>query len=186
MASFPDVAESFDGVTLAGFFSGNITANQVLDPTSGTIDVFSDPNGIGRDSLQTLWVDDSLGGWTLNDVAIYDDFGSVFFMTFSDSSPALLGTLVADLSSFNGIQGIGVIGDVFAGNPDDARVIGQFSIIPEPSSILLLGLGATGLAMPRRRRPSQSARAPAAVPSTSPQALSGDRQPPSKGAPRIV
>lgn len=154
MANFLNAGDSGDGVTLAGLFSGNTTVNQLLVPTSGVIEVLSDPSGNNRGSLQTLWIDEHEDGWTLNDVNIYDQ-GFSFTTSFLDSSPALQGTMIADLSSFSGIQSSGFIGTVFAGAPNANQVIGQFRIIPVPSA-LILGLGGLGLALPWRPKKSNT------------------------------
>lgn len=97
---------------------------------------------------------DALGnGWTA--VAFIKDFAPDYSSFVSVTAPLTVGTFNISLNAINDpnrhVQyGFEVIGpDVWAGDP---LTFNQIQIVPEPSSLALLGLGASGVVCAWRRR----------------------------------
>jgi hypothetical protein len=118
----------FQGQTLT--FQGQVLANNLVGPT------------------------DALGnGWTA--VAFIKDFAPDYSSSFSQTVPLTPGNFSVSLSLVNDparhVQyGFEVIGpDVWAGDP---LTFNSIQIVPEPSSIALLGLGCLGTLVAARRR----------------------------------
>ncbi len=136
---------SIQGITLLNFFSGNATTTNVfLD--SGSIDVFNSAGATTQGNLEAIFIGFFGGGYTPNDVNIYDGFAPFFPTHFFDTEPALDGTAVHNLSGFTGLPNPGTTGDVVAGQPNFGVVIGQWEVpaeqmnVPEPTSALSFGV----------------------------------------------
>ena len=138
--------ESAVGITLQGFFSGN-TAPQLDSVVDfGALQVIS---GISRSPLTQIFVGGD-GGPFSDELNFYGD-DPVFDMSFSVSNRALTGVARADLSTLNGLPTVGASGDIFAGEIPGGGIIGQWNVVPEPSTAVLMALGLGGLAAKRRR-----------------------------------
>jgi hypothetical protein len=92
-------------------------------------------------------------GWTA--VAFIKDFAPDYSSSISVTAPLTVGTFNINLTAINDpnrhVQyGFEVIGpDVWAGDP---LTFNQIQVVPEPSSLALLGLGASGVVCAWRRR----------------------------------
>ena len=92
-------------------------------------------------------------GWTA--VAFIKDFAPDYSSSVSVTAPLTVGTFNISLNAINDptrhVQyGFEVIGsDVWAGDP---LSFNQIQVVPEPSTLALLGLGASGVVCARRRR----------------------------------
>ena len=149
-AAFADNADSqpsADGILLPGFFSGNVGS---LDDTfdSGAINVFDTIAGTTRLPMDQIFVG-TLGILTPDDLRFYETNNGGFNMSFLDTETALTGSASHDLSALTGLPTLGTVGIVFAGTED---IIGQYRIVPEPSTALLLASGLLAMAVGRRRR----------------------------------
>jgi hypothetical protein len=131
---------------LEAFFTGN--SNNIVDESAiGDINVFNSAAGDTRREL------DQFNVFSDDDLNIFDDSGGGFDMFFFDDKTALTGTsMVLDLSTLNGHATPGTSGDVYAGGLESSNIIGQWQVIPEPGTALLLGLGLMGLSLAGRRR----------------------------------
>ena len=138
---------STEGIVLPGFFSGNVGS---LDDTfdSGAINVFDTTAGTTRLPMDQIFVG-TLGILTPDDLRFYETNNGGFNMSFLDTETALTGSASHDLSALTGLPTLGTVGTVFAGTED---IIGQYRIVPEPSTALLLASGLIAMAMGRRRR----------------------------------
>jgi hypothetical protein len=135
------------GIVLEAFFTGN--SNNIVDESAiGDINVFNSAAGDTRREL------DQFNVFSNNDLNIFDDSGGGFDMFFFDDKTALTGTsMVLDLSLVNGLlPTAGMSGDIFVGDQISSNIIGQWQVIPEPGTGLLLGLGLMGLSLAGRRR----------------------------------
>jgi hypothetical protein len=143
-------ADSLDGIALLSFFSGNVgTLDTSLD--SGAINVFDSTAGTTRQPLDRIFVD-TFSGITPLDLNFYElSSGSGFDMSFLDTETALTGLASHDLSALTGLPTLGTLGDVFAGGLASSNIIGQWNVVPEPSTAALMTLGLIGLASRRRR-----------------------------------
>jgi hypothetical protein len=97
---------------------------------------------------------DALGnGWTA--VAFVKDFASDYSSVVSSTVPLTPGAFSVTLNTINDLTrhvqyGFEVIGpDVWAGDP---LTFNSIQVVPEPSSLVLLGLGSLGLVRALRRR----------------------------------
>jgi hypothetical protein len=77
--------------------------------------------------------------------------GTDFDMSFLDTETALTGLASHDLSALTGLPTPGAGGNVFAGGLDSVNIIGQWNVVPEPSTAALMTLGLIGLASRRPR-----------------------------------
>ncbi|MCB1676223.1 MAG: hypothetical protein KDI01_08030 [Halioglobus sp.] len=135
---FLAVDTAFNGVTLLDFFSGNVAAfDGGLD--AGSIDVFDTTDGSSRQALPNIWVGVWPGGWTTNDLSFYEPV-QTFAISFLTTAPALVGAATHDLTGFTGL-GANRSGDLVVGEPDSNSVIGQWRVVPAPSTAVLLALG---------------------------------------------
>ena len=148
------------GILLEGFFSGNVA--ELDDPLdSGALDVFDTEGGPTRQPLDQIFVGDGPGTTPL-DVNFYASIGSAFNMFFRNGERALTGSASHDLSSLTGLPTVGTIGNIFSDQPGGGfgmsdAIIGQYSVVPEPGTALLMGLGFAGLGMAGRRRGARRA-----------------------------
>lgn len=149
-----DIDSSFNGITLLDFLTGNLAALDVL-LDSGAINVLDSPAATGRSALDQIFVGDFPGGWTPNDVSIYE-FASSFSTSFLTTEIALTGGASHDLSSLTGLPTPGTLGNVVAGLVDDNDIIGQWVVtgaVPEPATLTLFGVGlAVWVARGRKRK----------------------------------
>jgi hypothetical protein len=89
---------------------------------------------------------------------IFSSGGGGFLMSFLDTDPAVNGLLEGDLS-VGGITGLptpGASGNVYAGGLESVNIIGQWEVVPEPGTALLMGLGLAGLGAAGRSRRDES------------------------------
>ena len=143
---------SWYGITLLDFFSGNTTEiDESLD--RGSMYVLAHKTGGDRRQLTDIWVGDDSGGWTLDDLNIWDDSES-FKMEFKKNKTALQGWAQHDLSATTGMATAGMMGNIVTYKPDKGIIIGQWVVVSvsEPSTLPLIGLGLGGLILIRRRR----------------------------------
>jgi hypothetical protein len=75
---------------------------------------------------------------------------SDFDMNFLDTERAMTGSLTADLGGIDGLPTLGASGDIFTSGLG-GTLIGQYEVVPEPSTAALAALGLIGLAARRRR-----------------------------------
>ena len=150
---FLAVDTAFNGVTLLDFFSGNLASmDGALD--AGSIDVFDMTDGSSRQALPNIWVGVWPGGWTTNDLSFYEPV-QTFAISFLSTAPALVGGATHDLTGFAGL-GANRSGDIVVGEPDSNSVIGQWRVVPAPSTIVLLALGLLLVAARAGRRDSRA------------------------------
>jgi hypothetical protein len=142
------MADSRDGFVLASFFSGNTgSLSDTLD--SGAFNVFDSAAGTTRQPMDGIYVD-TFQNLTLDDLNIFETDNGGFDMYFLDTGTALTGSASHDLSALNGFPTLGTVGPVFAGS-GGISTIGQWRIVPEPSTAALTALGLVGLVARRRR-----------------------------------
>jgi hypothetical protein len=86
------------------------------------------------------------------DLSIYNvGAGNSLRQFFSTSTTAFTGSSTLDLSSFTNLPAVGTTGNVYIGyESDHGGIIGQWQVIPEPSSLLIASAGLVGFL--RRRR----------------------------------
>lgn len=91
---------------------------------------------------------------TDRDLNITSAFGSSTTQQFTTSGPAFTGSLDVNLFGTDPLPVEGTVGNVIVGDGDggSGAVIGQFLVVPEPTSFALLALG--GLLFTTRRRPA--------------------------------
>lgn len=148
-ASDSFLASSNDGIVLSDFFEGNTAT--VSQDIGSTISAFDSPDAITRLALDWIWVNNSGGGFTINDLAFFQGNDNNDMYSFNDQR-ALTGSAVFDLSAFSGLPDFGMSGDIYFGNPNQNQVIGQWQVVPEPSSAILIVAGSLVVASRRRRR----------------------------------
>ena len=139
-------ATTFDGVTLQGLFASDfLRLNNVLSGTLSAAGSAGSPFNVASNTTV----------FGLRNLNFYRDASQP--MTFVTTAPAFTGSSFISSSSFGAdapFAAVGTIGDITVGNvrtsDGSGATLGQFQIIPEPSSLALLGLG--GVALLRRRR----------------------------------
>jgi hypothetical protein len=147
-----ETATGFDGITLKNLMPGNllITENEQLD----VLLLFNTPAGTTRHSLRWMLIKNFPGGYTPNDLTMYD-FNSnpdPNIYVFTDKQ-AIAGSFTVDLDGF-GISPVGTVGDVYIGEPNNIKIIGQWQVVsvPEPSSTGLAAIFFIAMSLRRRRR----------------------------------
>jgi hypothetical protein len=140
-----------------GFYSGNSIAIGDENATVGDINVFNTAAGTTRRELDQFNVGNASGlfpGLSNTDLNFFDDTSGGYDMFFFDDKTAVTGTsLVLDPTGVDGpLPTVGMSGDVYAGGLASSNIIGQYRVVPEPSTAALTALGLIGLAS-RRRRP---------------------------------
>ena len=147
--TFLNASGSIQGTTLLGFFSANTgELFEFLD--SGGINVFDTTAGTTRGVLDSIFVGDFTGGWTPLDLNFHQE-SDAFVTSFLSTETALTGLASHDLSALTGLPAIGTGGIVLVDSPNSNKVIGEWGIVPEPSTAVLTALGLIGLAARRRR-----------------------------------
>ena len=142
-----------DGITLENLFTTDVnypnttTFTGDLSP-SGTASMY---NGLG-----TFDFDANDGVFTSgDDLSMY--FNGVGTQVFDTSTNAFTGVATIDFSSTPGaLPAIGTSGNIYSGyfksgTADHGEIVGQWQVVPEPSSATLLLSGAC-IALVRRRR----------------------------------
>jgi hypothetical protein len=138
------------GIVLSDFFSGNEAfVDTTLD--SGSLSVLNNAVGSSSSSISQIFVSNFLS-LTTDDINIFGGAGDGFGMYFLDDQQALSGLASHNLGAFTGFPTLGTIGTVFAGDPNNNDIIGQYQVVPEPSTAALMALGLVGLAARRRSR----------------------------------
>ncbi|MEM9081066.1 MAG: PEP-CTERM sorting domain-containing protein [Verrucomicrobiota bacterium] len=147
-----EVDEVFSTSTLGGITLVNILAAPnpaAFDPrsSSGASSLLSD--GMSIDRLESITSND--GNTNATSLTLWDNTSNNGEgMDFSTSSPAFSGSAAFDLSEATftiGSTGNIISGDTVSGS---GSIIGQWRVVPEPSSSLLLALA--GLLALRRKR----------------------------------
>jgi hypothetical protein len=138
-------AQSSLGISLDGFFT-SVPFEQRIDADSSTL--ISTLNIFQK--LDTAEANFSGGG--TNDLNLWGSGGNNR-LTFATTSRAFTGGLtISGLNAFSAqLPALGTTGDIYVGDPTNpGSVIGQWQVVPEPSTFALLGLA--GLGLLRRRR----------------------------------
>lgn len=152
-ATFIDIDSAFNGITLLGFLPGNtVEIDTPLGATSDTIGVFDTSAGTTRSSLVNIWVGVWPGGWSPGDVSFYEPI-DLFPVSFFDDARALIGGATHNLSGFGGL-GLARSGDIVVGEPDAGFVVGQWRVVPEPGTLVLLMIGMLAAVGTLRRDPA--------------------------------
>ena len=138
--------DAWNGVTLDNFFNGNNTSAETV--AIGSLWALNG-SGTGSTQLGKIYINNTYGNWSRNDVNFYNDAG--VNISFNTSEQAFTGTLSYDLSGFTGFRTVGSSGDIIAGDPGSAPIFGQWQIIPEPSSALLVLASSLYFILRRRR-----------------------------------
>ncbi len=155
-------ATTYDGISILNFFTSNsafIDYNDQAVPgdwafvssdlsPSGTADLY--------DSIGTFNIEVSTSWAAGNDLCI-NGYQKYSTQVFSTSQTAFTGSAVKDMAG--GFQdnsaylpAVGTMGDIIVGYEQSNPVIGQWQIVPEPSSIGLILVGGLGLVRCRRKR----------------------------------
>lgn len=144
-----------DGITLVNFFTSNLNIGEAQLPGSLAVaDTGDSFLTIGSANFEDFFGDDG------NDLTIFNIDDDTFTgQIFTAGQLAFTGESTFDFSSFAAsLPAVGSTGDIVTGFDADALnhglVINTFEVVavPEPSSTLLLGLSALGLAAHRRRK----------------------------------
>ena len=139
---------TFNGVTLQGLFASDFF--RVNNNLSGTL------TAAGATGSPFNVVANNTSDAGLRSLNLFQT-GGLAQMTFVTTAPAFTGSSFILSSVFGAdapFAAVGTIGDITVGNgrssDGSGATLGQFQIVPEPSSLALLGLG--GVALLRRRR----------------------------------
>jgi hypothetical protein len=153
-----NLRRALDGITVENFFTAAVN----YSPSSSTgnlIDALGIVSQGGFSGFGTFEYSNNDGAFGPgNDLSIYRDGGDgIFDQIFTSGSVAFAGSETYDFSSTPGaLPVIGTTGNVISGYfqsgvADHGEVIGQWEIVPEPSSSALFGLGIMGLMLRRAR-----------------------------------
>jgi len=145
-----------DGITLVNFFTSNLNIGEAQLP--GSLAVAD--TGDSFLTIESVNFEDFFGDDDGNDLTIFNVDDDTFTgQVFETGQLAFTGESTFDFSSFAAsLPAVGSTGDIVTGFDADALnhglVINTFEVVavPEPSSTLLLGLSALGLAAHRRRK----------------------------------
>jgi hypothetical protein len=146
-----DDDESFllEGISLIGFFQASVSDSTLYYLSSSSLRA---PEGdFPYSTLTSINFFDPVSSEYFDLSIFYDAFSE---QGFSTSAPALTGSAVADLHDWIAhLPAPGTTGNIYSGDGImfTGPMIGQYSVIPEPSAAGLL-LGAALLAGWRRRR----------------------------------
>ncbi len=140
---------SFAGISLVDFFSGNTEANNGSSVVSGSVDIGK--TGGGRIGLDQYYIATDGNGYSINDIAFYSNTN--VFTSVDTLTAALAGVATVDLSGFV-LPTVGATGNVVLGSRTGTGVVfGTYQVVPEPATFAFLaGLGAVGCVLVRRRR----------------------------------
>lgn len=134
-----------DGIDLLQFFISSNSFNSTS--VSGSLT----PSGGGSSSYSQAFQDSYSGSAV--DLNLLS--GSSSPQNFSTTTPAFTGTATLDLSSYSSaLPAAGASGDILDGWKyiNSGVVIGKWSVVPEPSTYALFGMGAVVLLRAARRR----------------------------------